>query len=193
MKHSKEPLRQVMPLLIALLAFMLTLGCIGSSPAGESATTTLATVQPAPYAVNSSSTTSSSTTSTLSTPTSTLPVSEDNKRAICLEARANRIVYERCKMAASGDLFLSQSELRQCAQIQQNAGAYAEAIFHGLQYCAGIPDDSTTSDPSRGAMFCKDLGQPDRDQCYLSASMCDPIENSDVKNQCLSGLQLNKL
>ncbi|MCX6695463.1 MAG: hypothetical protein NTU61_04130 [Candidatus Altiarchaeota archaeon] len=173
-------------LFVALLAAVLTLGCIGASPAEESASTTLATFQPYP-------TTTLSTASTLFTPSSTLPVSEADKRAICLEARANRTVYERCKMAASGDLYLPQSELRRCAEIQQHAGAYAEAIFHGLQYCAGVPTSDLYGGTPSNAMFCKDLGQPDRDQCYLSASMCDPIENSDIKNQCLSGLQLNKI
>lgn len=178
-KNFKGPLRQ-MRLLAAILAVVLALGCIGASPSEGLATTTLTTIQSMHY-----EDTSSLTASTIATQSSTLPAPEEDGIAICLEARANKSLYDRCKMAASGELFLSQSELRKCAQIQQNAGAYAEAIFHGLQYCVG--------DPTGSAFSCNDMGQPDRDQCYLSVSMCDPIEDADVKNQCLSGQQINKI
>jgi hypothetical protein len=180
-------LKEEIHLLTALLVIILALGCIGLSPA-EGTTTTLVTIQPMPYP-----TSTVSTVSTLSPPATTLPVAEADQRAICLEARANRTVYERCKMAATGDLSLPQSELRICAEIQQHAGAYSEAIFHGLKYCAGIPSDGMASDPAEGAYFCKDLGQPDRDECYLSVRMCDPIEDFDIKNQCKNGLELKIL
>ncbi|MFH0863019.1 MAG: hypothetical protein V1875_08340 [Candidatus Altiarchaeota archaeon] len=131
--------------------------------------------------------------STSPVPTTIQPIAEEDKKATCLEARANRTIYERCKLAASGNLPMPQSELRRCAEIQQHAGAYSELIFHGLQNCAGIPAGGLDIDSSGDALFCKDMGQPDRDQCYLSVRMCDPIDDSKLKNQCLNGLELKKL
>jgi hypothetical protein len=171
--------------LAVVMVVALACGCLTSQ---APSTTTLADGATAENQQTPSTTT---TVAMEATSTTTMHVAEVDDRTLCLEARASRITYERCKMAGSGDLSLPQSELRICAQIQQNAGAYSEAIFHGLQHCTGIPEGGV--DSSEYAMLCKDLGQPDRDQCYLSASMCDPIENSDIKNQCQSGLQINKL
>ena len=171
---------------IVLSAVVLVPGCLGASPSGEPAATSV-TVQPAMPVDTTSPTVSSSSTS------STLPADEVNRTAVCLEARANRSLYERCRKAASGELFLPQSELRRCAGIQRHAGAYSQAIYNGLQYCVGIPGDGMAGDQAENALFCKDMGQPDRDQCYLSVRMCGPIEDSDVRNRCLSGLELKEL
>lgn len=171
--------------LAVLIVVTFAFGCLTSQ---APSTTTLADGTIA----ENQQTPSSTTVAMEAASTTTMPAAEVGDRTLCLEARANRITYERCKLAGAGDLSLPQSELRICAQIQQNAGAYSEAIFRGLQHCAGIPEGGMASDPSEYAMLCKDLSQPDRDQCYLSASMCDPIENSDIKNQCQSGLQINE-
>jgi hypothetical protein len=185
MENLKDALWQDRHLMVALLAAVLILGCIGESPNEQLTITSFTTAEP-----RLSPTTTVSITSDLPAPT---PIAEEDKRAICLEARANRTLYERCKMAASGGLSMPQSELRRCAEIQQHAGAYSELIFHGLQNCAGIPAGSTEGDTTGDALFCKDMGQPDRDQCYLSVRMCDLIGDSGLKNQCLSGLELKKL
>jgi hypothetical protein len=168
---------------IIVVAFLC--GCLGSPPTSQS---NEQASQPSPTSLNP----------TVPAEATTSTAAEGNSqavddRAICLEARANRTQYERCKTSGAGNLPMPQSELQICAEIQQNAGAYAETFFHGLQHCAGIPEGDTTGNQAENAMFCKDLGQPDRDQCYLSASMCDPIENVDIKNQCQSGQQINKV
>lgn len=188
MKKFKEKLRVDLHLLTALLATALMLGCIEASPNGQLTITSYTTAEPKPYP-----TTTESMTSTLPGPTSTQPVAEADKAAICLEAQTNKTQYERCKLAATGSLPMPQSELQKCAEIQQHAGAYSELIFHGLQDCVGIPAGGLDGDSSAGGLFCKDMGQPDRDQCYLSVRMCDPIDDSDIKNQCNSGLELKKL
>jgi hypothetical protein len=171
--------------MIALLAAALALGCIGSSPVGEPASTTLATVQPIPP-----STTTTSASSTLPVSSSTLPAAGADEAAVCSEARANRTVYLRCKKAASGELSLPQSELRRCADIQRNAGAYSRLIFRGLQSCGSSASGGLGGDEG---LFCRDMGQPDRDQCYLSVRMCDQIEDAAVKGRCLGGLELKRL
>ena|GEM_PF-5075917 len=74
-----------------------------------------------------------------------------------------------------------------------NRVTYTDIISTLAHLGAVIPTGGVDGDPADGALFCKDLGQPNRDQCYLSVSMCDPIEDADVKNQCLSGLKINKL
>lgn len=178
-----SPVVGVCPLLIALSAAVLTAGCISLSPAGEPA------AAPSTLGRTTSSDTPHSTASSLSLPPSTLPASGADERAVCLEARANQTTYERCKKAASGELSLPRSELRRCADIQHNAGAYSDAFHRGLQACVGIPADGMAGD----ALFCKDLGQPDRDQCYLSVRMCGPIEDPDTRSECQSGLELTDL
>jgi len=183
MKNYNKTIRKIMPMTIVLLAAVFTLGCIGASPGVEPATTT-ATVQPIPQ---------TDTTLATATTIAAQPVSDVDSRAICLEARANRTIYERCKMAAVGELSLPQSELRMCAQIQQHAGTYAATIFHGLKFCVGIQEGSLGGDTYLGAYFCKDLGQPDRDDCYFSVRLCDQIEDYTLKSQCQSSLELKKL
>jgi hypothetical protein len=176
--------------MLAVISLTLSSGCMGSQtgysvysqnpPGTSNVTEQTLTVNPADHAV-------------LPASSSTLPLAEADKAALCREARANRTVYERCKMAASGNLALPQSELRRCAEIQHNAGAYSELIFHSLQNCAGIPVDGLGDDTYEGALFCKDMGQPARDQCYFSVRMCGQIEESDLRKQRLGSLELKKL
>ncbi len=182
--NSKSPGLGACRLLISLSAAVLAAGCIWPSPAGEPETNTPATVQPILQ-----SDTALLTASSLPQQSSTLPAAIADKRVVCLEARANRSIYERCKKAASGDLSLPRSELRRCAGIQRNAGAYSDSFHRGLQACVGIPADGMADD----ALFCKDLEQPDRDECYLSVRMCGPIEDQDARSECESGLELNAL